>query len=1028
MSFKNFVCWESDMVHAVMGIEATQAEPHIFLATHNPILMYRQGYLPSATVISPTQIVYTEDQFLEDFLNSSPDFAFVPILGASGTGKSHLVSWLYKKIEQTEKRKVLLIPKLDTNLRDILELILSGMEGSEFEKYRERLKGVGDTLTIPQARQHLLNNLAVAVGCDGRHDGMLEELDPDMQNHLVKNLPSLLLDPFFREEHWLKEGSIIHQLVTHILGRQDGEVQITERQEFAVKNLPSDLSSIKKAGAKASHFYGELINDHEMQKDAITWLNLHLDQAITQVLNLGRDDLQRLMREVRRDLHRKGVELVLLVEDFAKLQGIDREVLDAVLAQPKQEGREDLCAIRTAIACTTGNFEKLFDTVRTRTSFSVTLDIKTSGQSSIKPDLSRFVARYLNAVRLDNHRILNWYESSTVNSVPNACNNCQYQEVCHKGFGEVDGMGLYPFTSLALEQMYVRLDEEIFNPRALIQKVLKYILDSCIIDILQGEFPPVKLLEHLSSGTLSNTLSAIVRDRIKNTDPQNSTRREVLLELWTTEQDLIDLEPEIHEAFNIPMLGVTLPVANKKKISEIKAIIELPISSNSYIEFPPLKIADHIAALNRWQNGEQLSQEVAAKLRVLVHDAISNKIDWDAELLLKSYFTSKLFINNSIGFHKSVTDPNVGDKLKLMLPLNVADQDLRDTAMALQALLLFDCYGHWQFNDGLTYLLKLANQLEKWSNCVLGQIRKPHKTSNEEWNPLPATVELMAIASRMAGNPSDLPETMLNSLFLKLGDPNKTEGRTQAWETLMKTFKTYYDDLRKILDSRIPCTKGGVAGFQIIDVASIIEPLTKVKDTWEPQHNLPTELRDEYKSIQKVRHQVDTFLKRAVKDESDRLLDIYQRLVKKLGDMGDKPKQKQQEVFDSLKKAMYMAQEAGVVGGTPPSLESQLAELEAFTKANLDGFIRDMKRVQESVDTNSARILIPLSGNHQTAVQRIEDFLRISSNLISKSTAKVNSELQNLKDSDDGDLDVIWQKIVDDMSDLHGLTIAFKKV
>jgi len=128
MSFKNFVCWKSDMVHAVMGIEATQAEPHIFLATHNPIRMYRQDYLPSATVISPTQIVYTEDQFLEDFLNSSPDFAFVPILGASGTGKSHLVSWLYKKIEQTEKRKVLLIPKLDTNLRDILELILSGMK------------------------------------------------------------------------------------------------------------------------------------------------------------------------------------------------------------------------------------------------------------------------------------------------------------------------------------------------------------------------------------------------------------------------------------------------------------------------------------------------------------------------------------------------------------------------------------------------------------------------------------------------------------------------------------------------------------------------------------------------------------------------------------------------------------------------------------------------------------------------------------------------------------------------------------
>lgn len=63
-------------------------------------------------------------------------------------------------------------------------------------------------------------------------------------------------------------------------------------------------------------------------------MNRHLDEAIAQVLSLGREDLQRLIREVRETLAEQGIELVLLIEDFAKLQGIDREVLEAVLARP----------------------------------------------------------------------------------------------------------------------------------------------------------------------------------------------------------------------------------------------------------------------------------------------------------------------------------------------------------------------------------------------------------------------------------------------------------------------------------------------------------------------------------------------------------------------------------------------------------------------------------------------------------------------------------------------------------------------
>jgi ABC-type phosphate transport system auxiliary subunit len=261
----------------------------------------------------------------------------------------------------------LLIPKIGTNLKDIIGLILNieGMEGEKFDEYRQRLNKATSTLTEVQARVQLLNQLAAAVGDKGKRD---RSKLTDEQNYLVDELDSLLYDPFFRE-YWLKDGGIIHRLVIHTLGHQDTSKVVEEMREFSSDDLPLNVLDLPKAGQQAQEFYSFLISDDNIQKATVDWLNRHRDEAITQVLNLGREDLQRLMREVRETLADKGIELVLLIEDFAKLQGIDLEVLEAVLAQPQQPESKPLCAMRTALACTTGYYDglvKRFDTVLQR--------------------------------------------------------------------------------------------------------------------------------------------------------------------------------------------------------------------------------------------------------------------------------------------------------------------------------------------------------------------------------------------------------------------------------------------------------------------------------------------------------------------------------------------------------------------------------------------------------------------------------------------------------------------------------------
>ena len=97
-------------------------------------------------------------------------------------------------------------------------------------------------------------------------------------------------------------------------------------------------------------------------------LNASLDIAIPQVVGMSGERLMELMLDVRKSLAAQDVELVLLIEDFAKLQGIDRQLLEALLVRPNQ-GDETLCTMRTALACTTGYYRNFAETVQNSRQF-----------------------------------------------------------------------------------------------------------------------------------------------------------------------------------------------------------------------------------------------------------------------------------------------------------------------------------------------------------------------------------------------------------------------------------------------------------------------------------------------------------------------------------------------------------------------------------------------------------------------------------------------------------------------------------
>ncbi|MEG4624821.1 protein DpdH [Microcoleus sp. w1-18aA5] len=1026
MTFTKFVCWDVERVRRVMGVEATQTADSIFLATHHPIAMYRQELIEV-----PSRFPYSEEQFLKDFL-AEQDFAFVPVLGSSGTGKSHLIRWLAANIESTDKRRVLLIPKIGTNLKDIISLILEGMAGATFDEYRQRLNRATSSLTEAQAREQLLNQLAAAVGPNGRGDRT--QLS-DEQYYLVDVIDSFLYDPFFRE-HWLKDGGIIHKLVVHILGHRDTVEIVEERRQFSLEDLPLNVLNLQKAGERSREFYSLLIGDEDIQKATVDWLNRHLDEAIAQVLSLGREDLQRLMREVREALAEEGVELVLLIEDFAKFQGIDREVLEAVLARPQQAGGKSLCAIRTALACTTGYFDGLrLDTVKQRITFSVNLDVGTVGkqQSLVNyADIKQFVARYLNAVRLEDKIIQDWaksrnYEDSDKTALSSACNECEHKLACHAGFGEADGFGLYPFTPEALEQMLARVNPETFKPRFLIRDVLKWTLENSISDIKHGDFPANSLREHFGK----MRLSAMVQADIKAKDSQNYDRRQTLLDLWTDSNELCDFRPEIHSAFDIPALGVKVqqtkvrPSASQAKDSRT-SVSNYRVEPQSQTKKIPDKLANQLQILDRWNNREILPQDIGGELRPLIYSAIVERIEWDTEMLLQGSFAasdSKYFKRRNLIFYSPKVTRETISGVKLSLPLTPDDPDeFRESAIAFQGILQYNHYKHWKFPKGSSYFRAYATQLEKWSQYVLEQIRLYPRESGEPWNPVPAAVELLAIAATMAGHPTNSMEDLINSLFLDL-EAKDLENRSANWKKLFNSLQNHRQALLEIVKSRTACTKGSSKQFQIIDVVQILDPLKQVSKSWQPQCEIPADVREKFPEIDKARQAADELLEKAIQEECDRQLAVYNSLVAELGE-----DIKKKDVTDLVKRAIDSSQEAGVLGGRKSVYELK-SVLEQFKRVGISSYLETMKRVQaekDNPDSKPSKLLKYLSENHQKAMTEASEFVGSTNNFLDASLTEVNNRIEDLEVSGGATVESCHRAIEDGLAKLRNLITEIK--
>ena len=60
----------------------------------------------------------------------------MPIIGQSGSGKSHLVRWVKEKTPTTDRRQVIYLAKTRTSLKAVVRALLAEVEGGELAQLR----------------------------------------------------------------------------------------------------------------------------------------------------------------------------------------------------------------------------------------------------------------------------------------------------------------------------------------------------------------------------------------------------------------------------------------------------------------------------------------------------------------------------------------------------------------------------------------------------------------------------------------------------------------------------------------------------------------------------------------------------------------------------------------------------------------------------------------------------------------------------------------------------------------------------
>lgn len=822
--FRNFVCWREDAVLATTPRDAASLGDGHFQAVHHPLRLRRRrlDQREAGRWVTEAEIVRTLQGALR------PDgYLFLPIVGGSGTGKSHLVRWVRDQTRNVVGWEPRYLPKNRTGIRQAIEIIIRGLSGPRIDEAREALaEAPAHTESDEVLADRLLDELALLVSHADELPSAVTVTEPralQMRRKLQRELPDVLRDPVVRRK-LAAPGAVIPRLVgLAIRGRQAGDGLDDDATRFLPADLPLTFEEMGDASKGARDLLRQLATISELVDGAVELINDALPLAEKRVAVSSHVDLVEIFRDVRRALFDDGKELVLFIEDLTVLHGVEREFLDAIV-EPAQSDDGVMCSLRMIFAVTEGHFDDL-DTVRTRCDDAYWLDAP-YGEEGVDPEEAvSFLGRYLNSSRLDPTVLEGaWRDRSADHWVPNACTTCPHRDVCHDTFGASDdGYGLYPFNRAAAGRFLEAVSQDRFDPRDVVRELVNRFLLQGAADMRQNSFPSDNALSSFERRT--EPLAPLLAAEIQARRPIDHERLVNTLRYWSAPGASTSVRQEALVAFGLDVeadeltaLQHVAPTTSPPSPTTSPADGGAPSPTRQTID-ARLRTTwrSHFAELAHWGTGRDLSAAATRELRNLIHKTVVANLEVGATPVhLGQEFSARRFkAETHIGLVGTVTQQNL-DAAVIVIERNETN------AAALQGLILEAELDTSGFPEAAIYRRRVADMVDEWTSTVANRLLGQNSPA------IVAAVEALVVATSVIHGSlkSRSANDYLGAMFLVPDLAEPPHSRSARWMAIRGQAQNLIPKLRTAVEAEFGESRGvrgNVRALQVDRLLPIVE-------------------------------------------------------------------------------------------------------------------------------------------------------------------------------------------------------------
>lgn len=810
-----YVCWTDRSVIAATPLDAASLGLGYFHAVHHPLKAQRR---PVGTGTGERWVKETDiTRVLEGPLR--PDgYLLMPIVGQSGTGKSHLVRWAFNRTKDRANWESRYLAKNRTSIRRAIAIVIQGLEGPAINAAREALQKAPARSESDQVlAERLLDELAlITAERSGKENDIADRRMAQMAAKIRRELPDILHDPVVRRR-LTADNAVIPRLVGLARrGRSDGDGLDNNAIRVVDGDLPLTFAGVGEATKGAQEFLALLAVHPGLRSATVGLINEALPVAVKRVFLSSEIDLIEVFREVRRELLAAGKELVLFIEDLTVLHGVEREFLDAII-EPARSPGGDLCGLRILFAVTDGHFDGL-DTVRTRCDDAYWLDTAYGPNGIDHEEAISFLGRYLNACRQDAAEVENlWANRQGDVWLPNACDPCDYQVHCHETFGRSEeGYGIYPYNRAAINQFMKSLPGDRFDPREVVRKLVNRFLLLAATDLQRGDFPSDELVGPFNER--SEPLDPLVQSEIKSKRATDYARVVNAVRYWGSSSTKVVGDATL-AAFGLEGLD---------GLGELEG----PPPPHPPPDNTPTdeRLASRLRArwsgvfddLTAWAGNERdLRMAATNNLKKLVRKSILQNLDFSA-----------LPINSGAAFdgqkrfdhQKHIRIAGSATDQSLVEPMISIEQDA-DTAAALQGLILLaELPDVDDYRGADNYRQRTAQYLEEWTLCVMKKLEQsPEPTTSQAITGM-LVCAIVAGACEQVSDPLDF----LAGLF---GTPKLavSSHRSEKWQDVVKDADRTYRRLRPVLEAHFGEARGAgaVRGIRADQILPVIHDFTE---------------------------------------------------------------------------------------------------------------------------------------------------------------------------------------------------------